>query len=110
MSKSCQPSLEIPGDELVVVQLGVRGMHAVDLLRLAGTQPFLGVEAPGPFKQALATKDFMAAGDAAPEVVGNVEEGGIAVGDLAGEGENIAVDGIGTRRPGGGAPGARPRP
>ena len=82
------------GDEGVVVQLGTGGVHPVDLLGLAGAQPFVRIDAPDAVEQALAAQHLVAAGDAAPEIVGGVEEGGVAVGDLAGEGEDAGVDRI----------------
>ena len=40
-----------------------------------GLEPLVRVEAPDAFEQALAAQHLVAAGDAAVEVVGDVEEG-----------------------------------
>ena len=54
---------------------------AVDLLHLAGAEAFMRIEAPQPLHQPLPPQDFMAAGDAAVEIIGDVEERAVAVGD-----------------------------
>src|SRR5436190_22338313 len=48
-SRSRQPEVPILLDERVVVEMGIRGVHAVDLFLLAGGEAFVGVEAPDPF-------------------------------------------------------------
>ena len=60
--------------------------------RLARAQPFVRIEAPDAFEQALPAQHLVAAGDAAVEVVGDVEEGAVAVGDAAVEREQLAID------------------
>ena len=65
---------------------------AVDLLALARAQALVRIEAPDAFEQALAAQHLVAAGDAAAEVVGDVEEGAVAVGDAAVEREQLALD------------------
>src|SRR6185295_10270067 len=77
-----QPALDIGAHERVVVEVGISGADAVDLLHLARAQAFVRVEAPDAVEQALAAEDFVAAGDYAVEVVGGVEDRGVAVGDL----------------------------
>ncbi len=46
-----------------------------------GRQRLVGIQAPDALEQALAAQHLVAAGDAAGEVVGDVEEGAVAVGD-----------------------------
>jgi hypothetical protein len=82
------------GDEGVVAQVGVGGVDAVDFFALAGGEGFVFVEAPDAFEEALAAEDLVEAGDAAGESVGGVEEGGIGVGDLHVEAEEVNGDGI----------------
>ena len=53
------------------------------------------VQAPDAFEQALAAQHLVAAGDAAVEIVGDVEEGGVAIGDARIEREDVG----GTARP-----------
>lgn len=83
--RSPQPLVAMLRDEIVVVQMRIGGMHAVDLLKLARTERFFGVEAPQAFEQALTAQDFMQTSDAAVETVRRVEEGGVAIGHLDAE-------------------------
>jgi hypothetical protein len=71
----------VGGDEVVITEIGVLFADTVDLLHLAGTQAFLGIEAPDTLQKSLAPQHFVAAGDAAMEIVGNIEERAVAVGD-----------------------------
>ena len=41
-------------DEVVVVELGIRGMNSGDFLELAGAERFVGIQAPDAFEQSLA--------------------------------------------------------
>src|ERR1041385_6001609 len=54
---------------------------AIDLGQLPRAQPFRRVEAPDALHQPLAAQDFVAARDTAMEIVGDVEEGAVAVGN-----------------------------
>src|ERR1700724_1414373 len=54
---------------------------AVDLLDLPGAQAFGRIEAPDSLHQPLPPQHFVAAGDAAVEIVGDVEERAVAIGD-----------------------------
>src|SRR5688572_33051555 len=84
-----EPLVAVLRDELVVVQVRVRAVDAVDLLRLPGTHRLMRVEAPGAFQQSLSAQDLVDAGDAAVEVVGAVEERGVAVGDFYVEAQQL---------------------
>jgi hypothetical protein len=64
---------------------------------LAGGEGFVFVEAPGAFEQALAAEDLVEAGDAAGEVVGGVEEGGVGVSHLDAEAEEVEGEGVADR-------------
>src|SRR5688572_8965211 len=63
--------------------------NAVDLLHLPGAEPLGGIEAPEPLHQSLPPQDFMAAGDAAVKIVGDVEERAVAIGDAGVERQEI---------------------
>ena len=52
---------------------------------MAGAERLVFVEAPESFQQALAAQHFMEAGDATPVAIRGIEEGGIAIGDLCAE-------------------------
>ena len=93
-----QPALQVLGDEFVVGEVGVGGADAVDLFRLARAQRLVRIEAPDPFQQALAPQDFVAAGDAAPEPVGDVEDRAVAVGDAGIERQKVLVNGAAVDR------------
>src|SRR5262249_51927747 len=53
------------------------------------------VQAPDAFEQALPAQHLVTPRDAAAEIIGDVEECGIAVGDLRGQCHQVAVDGTG---------------
>src|SRR3954453_9921150 len=53
----------------------------VDLEHLARAQALPWIEAPDSLHQSLPAQDFVAAGDAAVKIVGDVEEGAVAIGD-----------------------------
>src|SRR3982751_4922308 len=89
---SVEPTRQVLGDEGVVSKVGMLSADAVDRFALAGAHALARIEAPGAFEKALAAQHFVAAGDAAMEVVGDVEEGAIAVGDAAVEREQLAID------------------
>ncbi len=65
--------------------------------RWARAERFRRIEAPCSLQQALPAQDFMAAGDDAVKIIGDVEDGGIAVRHLRIEGEQIDRHGIGRR-------------
>ena len=50
------------------------------------------IKAPDPFEQALAAQDLVAAGDDAVEIVGDVEDRRVAIGDLGIEREQVGQD------------------
>src|SRR5882724_5770985 len=62
---------------------------AVDLLHLAGAEALGRIEAPDSFQQPLTPQNFVAAGDAAVKIVGNVKKCAVAVGDAGIESEQI---------------------
>lgn len=62
---------------------------AIDLLHLAGAETLGRIEAPDALQQALPTQDLVATGDAAVKIVGDVEEGAVAVGDAGIERQQI---------------------
>src|SRR6266498_765167 len=89
---SPQPARQMLPHEIVVGEIGVLAVNAVDLLALAGAQALLRIEAPDALQQALAAQHFVTAGDAAAELVGDVEERRVAIGDPAVEPQQLAVD------------------
>lgn len=60
--------------------MGVSAEDTVDFGALAGAEGFIGVKAPDAAEAAFTAEDFVDAGDAAMEVIGDVEEGGIGIG------------------------------
>ena len=54
-----------------------------------GPKRLVRIEAPDAFEQALPAQDFVAAGNDAVKIVGDVEDGGIAVGHLRVERQQI---------------------
>ena len=77
-----QPLVEVFANEVVVVQMRIGAIDAVDLFRLARAERFVGIEAPDAFEESLAAENFVEAGDAARKMIGGVEKGGVGVGDF----------------------------
>ena len=69
-------------DEVVVVEMRIRGVNPGDFLVLPGAEGFLGIKAPDAFKQSLATEDLVKAGGAAGKMIGGVEACCVAVRDF----------------------------
>src|SRR3954447_25015997 len=61
----------------------------VDLADLAGAEAFGRIEAPDAFQQSLAPQHLVTAGDAAMEIVGDVEKRAVAVGDTGIERQQV---------------------
>src|SRR4029453_11630324 len=68
--------------ELVVVQVRIGPVDAVDLLALAAAQRLVRVETADRGEQSLSPQDLMQACNTAREPVGGVEERSVRVGDL----------------------------
>src|SRR5437016_1542275 len=64
------------------MQMRVGAINAINFRKLAGAEGFIFVEAPKSFQQTLATQHFMDSGDATSKAIRGIEEGGIAIGDL----------------------------
>src|SRR5699024_3194906 len=78
---SCFPFLQMLLYKCVVVQVGVHGVYPVDLLRLAGAEHLVRVQAPGTGHQALPAQHLVHTGDTAGKIVGGVKKRPVAVGD-----------------------------
>ena len=76
-------------DELVVGQMRIAGEHAIDVVHLSGAQLLVRIQAPAPREQTLPAKDLVNSRDAAGELVGRVEQGGVDVGQLGAEREQL---------------------
>src|ERR1019366_1282831 len=62
---------------------------AVDLMDLAGAEALGGIETPDALQQPLPPQNFVTAGDAAVKIIGDVEEGAVAVGNAGIERQEI---------------------
>ena len=80
-----EPLIAMSGDEVVVVEMRVGAMDAINFSKLARAERFVFIEAPQAFEQALPSQDFVQTSDAAAEAVRGIKEGGVAVGDLDSE-------------------------
>ena len=60
--------------------------HAIDLLALAGRKLLLRIKTPAALEQSLAPQNLVNAWDASVKMVRGIEDGGIGVGDLLGQG------------------------
>src|SRR5262249_40929579 len=77
-----EPVGEAFADEGVIVQLRIAGVDAGNFFALAEAEGFVRVETPDSFEKALAAQDFVKTGNAAGEMIGGVEEGGVGIGDF----------------------------
>ncbi len=96
--RSRQPALPVRAHEGVVVEMRVGGADPVDLFLLARSQGLVRVEAPDAREKPLPAQDLVAAGDDAVEVIRDVEDRRVAVGDLRVERQEIGrhvVGGVG---------------
>src|SRR3569623_221560 len=76
-------------DEAIVGEICVLATDAGDLLHLPGGEALMRIKAPDAVHQSLPPQHLVAAGDAAMEIVGDVEEGAVAIGDAGIECEQI---------------------
>src|ERR1017187_6745697 len=81
------------GDEVIVVQVRVGGINAVNLLTLARAETFTGVKTPDTFKQPLPPQHLVQTGDATGEVIRCVEKGRVAVGHFNGTPQEFGGNG-----------------
>src|SRR5579872_1372787 len=77
-----QPSVAMFAYEIVVVQLGIRGVDSIDLFALARAEALVRIEAPKSFQQSLPPQNFVQARNASGEFVRSVEKRGVAVGHV----------------------------
>ena len=69
-------------DELIVSQMRIRAIHAIDLVRLTSRQVLVRIETPPPLEQSLSSQHFVEPGDAAGEVVRGIEKRRVGVSNL----------------------------
>ena len=79
----------------VILQMRIGSAHPVDFIHLARGKFLAWIETPSPFEQPLASQNFVNPGDASTKLIGRVEDCGIRVGDLLGQSELFAWDGLG---------------
>src|SRR5262245_12928251 len=76
------PSIEIFAHEIIVVQLRIAVIDAINLFHLPGRKIFTRVEAPAARQQSLSTQNLVQAGDATGEIVLRVEQRGVRISDF----------------------------
>src|SRR3954468_13683628 len=81
-------------DKAVVGEIGMLAANAVDLLHLSRAEALAGIETPQPLHQSLPPQNFMAAGDAAVKIVGDVEERAVAIGEAGIERQQAGRHGV----------------
>jgi len=77
-----EPLIQTLTNKLIVVQVWIGRIHAVDLVFLPRAEILAGVEAPDSFQQSLPSQHFVEAGDATGEVIRRVKESRISIGDF----------------------------
>src|SRR6266851_2530192 len=78
---SVPPALEVGRDKGIVIQLGIGGVEPVDPRALSRAQRLMRIEAFDRGHQPLAPQDLVAARDAAGEIMVDVEDHAVAIGD-----------------------------
>src|SRR5262245_35431746 len=76
-------------NEIVVAEIGMFAIDTVDFLVLARTQRLVRIEAPDTLQKALPAQHLMTACDTAVEIIGDIEEGAVAIGDTGIQREKI---------------------
>ena len=86
LGQSCtvQPASEVGLNEVVVIEMGVGLINAVDFLGLAGRELFVRIEAERIAQEPLAAQDLVDARNAARETVRGIEKGGVAISHFRG--------------------------
>src|SRR5439155_21050322 len=79
---SGEPVLAMLRDERIVGQMGIVVDYARQLAGLPFAQPLPRIEAPDALQQPLPAQDLVATGDAAVEVVRDIEQRAVAIRDL----------------------------
>lgn len=72
--------------ERVILQMRIRSAYPIDFFHLAGGEVLAGIKTPASGEKSLAAEDLVDAWNAAAKLVYGVEDGGVGVGDLPGEG------------------------
>ena len=77
-----EPAIQMFANEIVVVQVRIRGIHPFDLFELSSAQGFLRVQAPDSFQQALPPQHLMNARDTSGKLVISIKESRVAIRNL----------------------------
>ena len=72
------------GDEVVVIQVGVGGIHAVNLVCLALRQTLVRIQTTNRSEQPLSPKDLVDSGDTPRKPIGHIKESRVGVRDFDG--------------------------
>src|SRR6266487_3754816 len=84
-----QPFLTMFANKLVIVQLGIGTIDAVDFLALAGAEPLAWVETADVFEKPLPAQHLVQSGNAAGIAVGGIEKSRVGVGYFYGAPEHF---------------------
>src|SRR5260370_34281740 len=95
---SVPPALEVGRDKGIVVQLGIDGIESIDAGALSGTERLVRIEAFDRGHQPLPPQDLVAARDATGEIVIDVEDHAVAVGDERIQRQHLRRNGAGRHR------------
>jgi len=71
---SSQPSFEVLRDEIIVIEVRIAFIDAVNLFHLPRGMLLMRVQAPSSGHQSLTAQHFMHSGDASREIILRVEE------------------------------------
>ena len=95
---STQPAGQILRDEIIVIEVRVAVIDAINLFHLSGRQFFARIETPAACQQTLPPQNLVQAGDAPGKIVRRVEQHGIRVGDFSRPRQRVESPAIRARR------------
>ena len=95
-----QPFIPVSDDKIIIVEMRVCAIDAVDLFTQARTECLFWVKTPHPLKQALSSQNLVEAGNAPGEMMRRVEKSRIGIRDLHRPAHEFNRDGLpGDRQP-----------
>src|SRR5262245_42656839 len=92
------PPVEIFAHEVIVVQLRIAVIDAINLFHLPGRKVFARVETPATRQQSLSPQNLVQTGDATGEIVLRVEQHGVRIGDFGRPRQRVESLAAGARR------------
>ena len=77
-----QPLIKPLPNKSIVVQMGISRIDTLDFRELTAAECLLRIQAPDALENSLPPQNFVQARNASRKIVGSIEEGCVAIGDL----------------------------